>query len=108
MFESYLTIGGGKMSRGMKFHRMDVDHGMEAEALQSERHEADFQMAAWDQESRRMLHWESKGICFHNSSAPADKNNIKGPRQCTDKCGKIWATSEEENLDRQSVQEQYL
>lgn len=86
----------------------DTDPGMELEAIENERFEADLQQAEWEREGRRLEALRAQGVCTHGSwvgfAINPDTGQVYYPEQeglvgdqvrCTAGCGQVFASNEE-------------
>lgn len=72
------------------------------EAIESERFEADMQMADFEREGRRLAKIQGKpGLCEHGWSGPSEVKD--GTFKCYHNCGKVWASREARDADNHFV-----
>lgn len=88
-----------------------MDHGMEDEALQSERLDADMEQAELERIGRRVSELKRKGVCLHGWTAPADVEawaaGTDARRHCLH-CGHVFADEAAEERETRELRERYL
>lgn len=81
----------------------DTDWGMEQEALDTERLDADMQQAGWEREGRAAHAARRAGRCCHSSIVsyrdppfyPEQAGLAPGQSKCTEGCGRVFASDED-------------
>ena len=85
------------------YYGWDTDPGMEQEALEQERFEADLLQAQYEAEGRRITRARRAGRCTHGSAVgyrnptcyPEQEGLEPGQLRCTDGCGQVFGSDDD-------------